>query len=374
MASRKTRRSTYQRGGGFAATPQPRAESVRVPGSSTRREQVRLPPRTLAPPRTIGLQLARLVSEAPGGDEWLHEVKFDGYRLLLWRNGRQVRISSRGNQDWTGKLPRAAEALRSLPCRSCVLDGELISVDEAGVSHFARLQQNFGEPGGEARMQIMVFDLLWLDGRDLRDEPQLTRKEALARLLKKPPLPLKLTAFTRGRGALTIERACSAGLEGIVCKDSAAPYRAGRPGSWLKVKCVASDEFAIVGYTRGEGARDALGSLLLAVPDGKAWRYVGRVGTGFNDATLRELRRRMRAATERVNLHNAPAGAQLRGASPIWVRPELIAEIEYRGYTRDGLLRQASFKGLRRDRSIASLRPAGRDRAAVHVPVEGGEG
>ncbi len=327
------------------------------------------------PPAQIGLQLARLVNEAPPGREWLHEVKYDGYRLLIWRSGDLVRITSRGSQDWTRRLPATAGAVARLPCSNCVLDAELVALDPNGVSSFGKLQQLFGAPSAEAQLRVMVFDLLYLDGVDLRPLPQSERKTRLAQLLSGAAPPLLLTTYTTGDGAGAARAACQHGLEGIVSKAANAPYSEGRGGAWRKIKCVESDEFAIVGYTAGHGAREKLGSLLLGTPVGAAWRYVGRVGTGLNATTLTALLRRLKPATAPVAFQNAPSRAQLRGSQPLWVSPTLVIEVEYRGRTSDGLLRQASVKGLRPDRSIESVRPGRRDTARVrntenHVRME----
>jgi bifunctional non-homologous end joining protein LigD len=321
------------------------------------------------PPR-IGLQLARLVAQAPEGDAWLHEVKFDGYRVLIWRTGALARITSRGNQDWTPKLPGVAAAVRELPVRSCVLDGELIALDARGRSNFGQLQQLFGEGASRSRLRVMVFDLLFLDGQDLRELPQVERKRSLARLLKGRHEPLELSAYSVGNGPDAAREACRKGLEGIVSKLAAAPYREGRGGAWLKVKCVDSDEYVVLAYTAGQGARERLGSLLLGAPGrDSTWRYRGRVGTGLNAHTISELLRHLHRAAEPPQLENPVTRQQLRGATPVWVRPELVVEVEFRGYTEDGLLRQASLKGLRRDRSVRSLTPADRNVARVKAPA-----
>jgi bifunctional non-homologous end joining protein LigD len=319
-------------------------------------------------PARIGLQLARLVDAAPAGDEWLHEVKFDGYRVLAWRNGAEVRITSRGGQDWTAKLPDTVAAIRDLPCRSCILDGELITLDSSGRSSFGLLQQRFGERDAERRLRVMLFDLLFLDGEDLRTRSQLERKKKLAKLLRHQHSPLVLSTFRVGGGAQAASEACARGLEGIVSKRADAPYADGRGGAWLKVKCVDSDEFAIIGYTRGKGARERLGSLLLASPtSGGGWRYRGRVGTGMDERRIDELLQRLEKlhATQPARLEGAPSRAQLRGATPLWVRQAQVVEVEFRGYTEDQLLRQASVKGVRPDRSVDSLRPSQRDSARV---------
>jgi bifunctional non-homologous end joining protein LigD len=324
-------------------------------------------------PRRIGLQLARLVAQAPEGDAWLHEVKFDGYRALIWRNGPEARITSRGNQDWTLKLPTAELAVRELPCRSCILDGELVALESGGRSSFGQLQQLFGEGVARSHLRVKVFDLLYLDGQDLRALPQLERKRRLARLLRGDRLPLELSIYTVGNGPQAARAACQQGLEGIVSKLAAAPYREGRGGAWLKIKCVDSDEYVILAYTAGQGARERLGSLLLGSPGGNSgWRYRGRVGTGLDEHTISELLHHLRRTGEPPRLANPPTRQQLRGATPVWVRPELVVEVEFRGYTEEGLLRQASLKGLRRDRRVQSLRPAARDIADVTAPTSDG--
>jgi bifunctional non-homologous end joining protein LigD len=320
------------------------------------------------PPANVGLQLARLVDAAPAGEEWLHEVKFDGYRVLAWRDARRVRITSRGGQDWTDKLPAAAAAIARLRCRSCILDGELVTFDEAGRSSFGLLQQRFGATDDEGRLQVMLFDLLFLDGEDLRPWPQLERKQKLAALLQHAAAPLVLSSYVIGGGPRAARAACARGLEGIVAKRIDAPYQDGRGGAWLKIKCVDSDEFAIIGYTRGKGARQRLGSLLLAAPTAAGgWRYCGRVGTGMDERRIDELLQRLsRLEVARAPaLAGAPTRTQLRGATPLWVRPRLVVEVEFRGYTEEKLLRQASLKGVRADRSVESLRPARRNVARV---------
>jgi bifunctional non-homologous end joining protein LigD len=322
-------------------------------------------------PQQVGLQLARLVAQAPEGVGWLHEVKYDGYRVLIWRNGKAVRITSRGDQDWSARLPGVGVAVRQLPCRTCILDGELVALDAQGRSDFGRLQRGFADVVESKRLRVMVFDVLYEDGVDVRDLPQLERKTRLAHLLEKCAAPLELTAYALGKGAAAARAACEAGLEGIVCKATDAPYREGRPGTWVKVKCVDSDEYAIVGYTEGQGARARLGSLLLGSPAAaNAWRYRGRVGTGLDESTIANLLRRLESTGKPVRLENPPTRIQLRGAQPIWTEPKLVVEVEFRGETADGLLRQASLKGIRADRSVASLRKRRRDSARVESHLD----
>lgn len=302
-------------------------------------------------PREIGLQLARLSNEAPAGADWIHELKYDGYRFIAMRENRRVRIVSRNGSDWTRKLPALRDALLALPCRDCIVDGELVVYDEHGRSSFDLLQRTFGN--GDADISAVVFDLLYLDGRDLRGEPQDARKHALESLIGGAAAPLQLSETISGDGADVVQAACQLGLEGIVCKSRSAPYRQGRGAAWLKVKCVQSDEFVVVAYTRGHGARAALGSLLLAQPAsaGQPWRYVGRVGSGFSDALIKDLKSRFKPTRSPVTLANPPNRADLRGAQPVWLKPELVVEVNFRAWTQEHILRQASLKGLRPDKS-----------------------
>ncbi|HET8882824.1 MAG TPA: DNA ligase D [Solimonas sp.] len=313
-------------------------------------------------PREVGLQLARLVDTAPGGDGWVHEIKYDGYRFIALRQNRRVKLVSRNGIDWSDKLPALRDAILALPCRECIVDGELVVYDAAGHSSFDLLQQRFGDAdGGDIR--AIVFDLLYLDGRDLRGETQDARKAALETLLDNAPAPLQLSETIVGDGREAAAAACRLGLEGIVSKARGAPYRAGRGGDWLKIKCVQSDEFVIVGYTHGARARAALGSLLLAQASarGKRWRYVGRVGSGLSAAAIDDLLRRLKPAKTAVPLERPPTAGDLRGARPIWVKPTLVVEVSFRAWTSDGILRQASVKGLRPDKSPDDL--AAPDRA-----------
>lgn len=322
---------------------------------------------SLPTPDQFELELARLHERAPQGEDWLHEVKYDGYRMLAWRRGRELQLLSRNRLDWTEKLPVIADAILGLDCRSCVLDGELVVFDEHGRSRFDLLQKQFNLAQAQT-VRYAVFDLLALNGDDLRDAPLLERKAALSRLLDAndpATSPLVVSGFLRGNGALAYQRACEAGLEGVISKSVDAPYRGGRGDSWRKLKCIDSDEFVIVGYTPGKGSRGALGSLLLAEPRGKAWRYVGRVGTGMDSAMLERLHDQLKVAKGKPELIDAPNAKQLRGAKPTWVQPGIVVEVEFRGRTGDDFLRQAAFKGLRPDKSPADLRDSDRGKEAT---------
>lgn len=333
---------------------------------------------TFPPPDQFEFELARLHQRAPEGDGWLHEVKYDGYRMLAWRDDRDLRLLSRNRLDWTGKLPVIADAILALDCRGCVLDGELVVFDEHGRSRFDLLQKEFNRARAQA-VRYAVFDLLALNGDDLRDTPLLERKSALSRLLEPSssgPLagPLVFSGYVRGNGELAHRRACEAGLEGVMSKLVQSPYRGGRGDEWRKLKCIDSDEFVIVGYTPGKGSRGALGALLLAEPRGKQWRYVGRVGTGMDTEMLQRLHAQLKRvqsnrATRKPELVDAPDARQLRGARPVWVQPDTVVEVAFRGRTGDDFLRQASFKGLRPDKSPNDLRDSDRAAEAPHMPA-----
>jgi bifunctional non-homologous end joining protein LigD len=345
----------------------------RAPGA--RRRPVRdAKTAALPPPDQFEFELARLHRRAPEGDGWLHEVKYDGYRMLAWRQACGLQLLSRNRLDWTTKLPAIADAIRALDCRNCVLDGELIVFDEHGRSRFDLLQKEFNRAQAQA-VRYAAFDLLVLNDDDLRDAPLLERKAALARLLGHAgsagpsTSPLVFSAHLRGNGALAYKRACEAGLEGVISKSADAPYRGGRGDAWRKLKCVDSDEFVIVGYTPGKGSRGALGALLLAEPRGTQWRYVGRVGTGMDTDMLKRLHAQLKPVGRKPELIDAPNTKQLRGARPVWVQPESVVEVAFRGRTGDDFLRQASFKGLRPDKSPEDLRDSDRTEEALHMPA-----
>ena len=344
------------------------------PAARARRTARKTTQAALPEPEQFEFELARLHQRAPEGDGWLHEVKYDGYRMLAWRNGHELQLLSRNRLDWTEKLPTIADAIQALDCRSCVLDGELVVFDEHGRSRFDLLQKEFNRAQAEM-VRYAVFDLLALNGDDLRDAPLHERKAALSRLLETSSDVLVISGFLRGNGALAYRRACEAGLEGVISKSVDALYRGGRGDSWRKLKCIDSEEFVIVGYTPGKGSRGALGALLLAEPRGEQWRYVGRVGTGMDTDMLKRLhaqlkRVQLNPAKRKPELIDAPNTKQLRGARPVWVQPEVVVEVAFRGRTGEDFLRQGSFKGLRPDKSPGDLRDSDRAEEPKHMPAK----
>jgi bifunctional non-homologous end joining protein LigD len=303
-------------------------------------------------------ELATLVSAAPEGDEWLHELKFDGYRLVAVLEHGSVRLLTRNGNDWTERMPALARTLARLK-RDAVLDGELVVLDEHGVSNFQRLQNSLSA-GSSAELVYYAFDLLFLDGADQRSLPLVERKRALAELWKSVPASarsvLRTSDHVVGQGAAFFRTACDLGVEGIVSKRADAPYRAGRGRDWLKVKCLKRQEFVIVGFTDPGGSRSHFGALLLAVRGERGFVYAGRVGTGFTEASLGELRSALDplGAKRELELENAPRGAHARGVH--WVEPKLVAEVAFTGFTEDGLLRHPTFQGLREDKRPDEVR------------------
>lgn len=328
-------------------------------------------------PRDRAPQLATLVSAPPEGDEFLHEAKLDGYRLLAVvragsakavsrstaQRANHVELWTRGNQEWSERFPSLVQRLSELPLGNVLLDGELVAFDERGRSSFQLLQNAIGSKK-EAELVYVVFDLLHQDGYDLRNVPLIERKAALQELLATAgadPRRLRFSEHVIGRGAEFFGEVCELGLEGIVSKRIDAPYRKARSRSWLKCKCIQRQEFVIGGYTDPSGSRSALGALLVGLYDesGKL-RYSGKVGTGFTDRSLEELQARLsKLAQSRPAFSNPPRGAAARGVH--WVRPELLAEVAYSEITDAGKLRHPSFQGLRQDkpaREVTLERPA----------------
>jgi bifunctional non-homologous end joining protein LigD len=299
-------------------------------------------------------QLATLVSDPPPGDGWVHEIKLDGYRILLRIERGRVKLLTRSRQDWTTRFPAVAAAAAALPVKEALLDGEIVALDAAGVSSFQALQQADQLESGRSLVYV-AFDLLFLDGHDLRPLPLVERKARLARLLRGRRGRLRYSAHFDVPGRRVYERACRLGLEGIVAKQKNAPYASGRGPAWLKVKCVARQEMVIGGYTDPEGARAEFGSLLLGVHDRDGRLvYAGRVGTGFDHATLRSLGARLRKLAQRASPF-APDGPRPPAQGAHWVKPELVTEVAFTEWTRDGLLRHPAFEGLREDKPAAQV-------------------
>jgi bifunctional non-homologous end joining protein LigD len=311
--------------------------------------------RSAALPREPRPQLATLSAEAPTGSGWLHEIKFDGYRILAALSAGRARLLSRNGKDWTSRFPNIARRLGALPVGDALLDGELVALESDGTSSFRRLQDALGRADTDS-VVYQIFDLLHLDGFDLRPAPLAQRKRALAELLDTAATgdraTLRYTEHIEGQGPDFYAQVCRLGLEGMVSKRSDARYRGGRSRAWLKVKCTRHEELVIGGYTAPRGSRTGFGALLLGAWRGARLVYAGKVGTGFSQRQLATLLARLqKLEVPDSPFHQPPAQAGVR-----WVRPRLVAEVEFSEWTRDGLLRHPTYRGLREDRDAARIR------------------
>jgi len=299
-------------------------------------------------------QLAKLADKAPTTGAWLHEIKWDGYRLVTTVVGGKVRIWSRNGIEWTDKVPEIRDAIAQLGLREAAFDGELIA-GTGTQQDFGLLQATLsGERQGT--LSYALFDLLHLEGVDVASAPLLARKQLLADVLKDPPRHLAYSSHIEGDGDKAFELASQGEFEGIICKRADLPYEHGRSDSWKKVKRLESGEFAVVGYTPGKGARAGFGSLLLARPDRQhGWVYAGRVGSGFSDQLIDQLQKRIGKAGGKAPSVHLPPGvdADLRLAK--WFAPMFVVEVFIRGIGNSGVLRQPSLKAVRPDKGIADL-------------------
>ncbi|MCC6677755.1 MAG: DNA ligase D [Phycisphaerales bacterium] len=300
-------------------------------------------------------QLCTPSDTIPGGAGWVHEVKFDGYRLLARRTPAGVRIITRGGKDWTSKFGPIAEAMAALDVDSAVIDGEAAIMDAAGRSSFQALQKAI-KHGDYGRLTFHVFDLLYCDGFDLTSSPLLARKALLHRIIPANGSTLRYSDHVEADGSTVQRDACRLGLEGIISKRGDAPYVQARSPSWVKFKCGLRQEFIIVGYTGPTGGRRHFGSLLLAAHDGEdRLVYAGRVGTGFDEESLADIAARLKPlARDDSGLDVGPSRAEARGVR--WVEPRLVAEVALSQWTADARLRHPTFHGLREDKPPSSVR------------------
>lgn len=312
-----------------------------------------------AMPGFISPQLAQMATRPPEGDDWLHELKLDGYRIQLHfrkeslRSGKkagptEVRLLTRKGLDWTHRMPEIATAAERLPVEGAIFDGELVVLNEKGVTNFADLQAAF-EEGHRQRLTYFVFDLLHLDGKNCRKLPLNERQDLLRRLIDElgETDHIRLSEHLVGHGEEIFEKACASGAEGIVSKRASGLYQSGR-GGWLKIKCVHEQEFVIGGYTLPADSRSGVGALLVGYYDKDKLIYAGRCGTGFTQKTQKLLRERMEPLERKTSPFEPASTITARGVR--WVNPQLVAQIRFSTWTSDGLVRQSSFKGLREDK------------------------
>jgi bifunctional non-homologous end joining protein LigD len=303
-------------------------------------------------------QLAKLVTAVPDGGDWLYEMKYDGYRILAYLEGGGARLITRNGRDYTGRFPGVASSLADWAAgRAMVLDGEMTVTDDAGKTDFQALQ-NAMKKAREQRLTYIVFDLLALDGVDLRGERLIQRKEALEALMKDTPENLWYSRHVRGNGKESLAAACGLGMEGIVGKRADSVYSGTRNGDWIKLKCNKRQEFVIGGYALTDKKTSGLSSLLLGVYDGGELLYTGRAGTGWSESDAAALQKKL----EGIRRPDSPfkTAPKARPNEEItWVEPQLVAEIRFAEMTKERLLRQASFKGLRTDKSPREVKMEG---------------
>ena len=306
-------------------------------------------------PATLKPQLATLVESPPKGD-WRYEVKFDGYRILARIEDGEVRLFTRNGHDWSARLPSQAKALARLKLRSAWLDGEMVVTNEQGVADFQALQNAFDATRDE-QIIYYLFDLPFLNGLDLRQCPLQQRRTALAAVLEKADAEcLRFSADFNEPVESLLDSACKMDIEGLIGKRLDSPYVNRRSNDWIKLKCQQRQEFVIVGYTDPKGSREAFGALLLALhdPDSGELRYAGKVGTGFSNTTLNNIRQRLAPLEVRkAQFGNPPRGAEATGVH--WLKPQLLAEVAYAQMTREGVVRHSVFHGLRDDKPARSI-------------------
>ncbi len=296
--------------------------------------------------------LCKLVDEIPQGEGWIHETKYDGYRLLAAIGPGGAKLFTRNEKDWTQRFSAIAEALEDLDCESALIDGEAAVIGQDGLTDFSALQNAFtGE--GEVEIAYFAFDLLKLDGEDLRGDTLTERKKKLAQLLNGQSGVLRYADHVSEDGDTVFKRACEAGAEGVVSKRADSTYEAGRDGRWRKIKCERREEAVIVGWSPSDKADREFASLILATCEDGEWVYRGRVGTGF-DA---EDRAAIYKALTRIERKTPPLeGAPSRIAKDArWVTPKLVAEIHYTERTKDGAFRHPAFVGLREDKEAGEV-------------------
>ncbi|MCW3152936.1 DNA ligase D [Achromobacter spanius] len=332
--------------------PQTAPQSARETAHPKQPPPAKLPGRPADLPASFKPQLATLVDGLPPhAQDWLYELKFDGYRLLVRIEGDSVKLYTRNGHDWSAKLPHIVQAFAKLPAKWAWVDGEVVVLNDQGVPNFQALQNAF-DNDRTGDIVFYAFDLPFIGCRDLREEPLTVRRKLLAQLMDASQDDcLRFSEAFKEAPANLVASACKMGLEGLMAKRQSAPYVSRRSDSWLKIKCAKRQEFVIVGYTAPQGAREGLGALLLAVhEDDGALRYAGKVGTGFDRQGLIALHKTLSA----IRTDKKPvSGGQAKGVQ--WVKPERVAEVSFGEWTSGGHIRHSVFRGLRQDKPPSQI-------------------
>ena len=318
--------------------------------------------------KIIKPQLATLVKQAPSGNEWLHEIKYDGYRILTKiftaNKNTQLQLLTRNSLDWTKKFPVISKELNKLDFSDVIFDGEIVALDEQGNVKFQLLQNELDPKKVSKKIQLVyyVFDLIYYNGYDLSKVPLIQRKELLQQILPKNDNIIKYADHIIGNGPYLFEQACQLNLEGIISKKVNSLYYQKRTKEWVKTKCIAKKDFFIAGFTKPQGAREYFGALLIGCYEGKKLVYSGRVGTGFNTDLLEKLSKLMKPL-QTIDCPFDKLPPQSKNAT--WIKPEIEIEVDYREFTADKVLRHASFKALKEDRITLSKSKASKNQKSL---------
>lgn len=317
-------------------------------------------------PRFIDLMKPKLVETAPAAGDWIYELKFDGFRVEAIKNDAKVKLVSRNENDLTKKFDQVAAAVASLPCAECVIDGEVVAIDEEGRSSF-QLLQSYEMDGATTPLYYYVFDLLQLEGKNLTGLPLTIRKETLRQLCATVPDPIRYSGELGRNADALLDEVQRRGLEGIIGKQAQSLYEAGRrSGAWIKLKCISEQEFVIGGYTPPEGARKYFGALLVGYYENKRLLFAGKVGTGFNTKMLAMLYKKFQAAAREdcpfADLPSKQGGQWVQGITPgmmrkiSWIDPVFVCQVKFAEWTRDAKLRAPVFLGLREDKAPTEVK------------------
>lgn len=310
---------------------------------------------TLSPskmPTIIHPQLATLIDAPPESDKWLHELKFDGYRIIAFKTGKTVKLMTRNQNDFTQPFKKIADQIKKLPVKNLILDGEVVLLDKNNKSNF-QLLQNSLKDNKDHHFVYFVFDVIYYDKYDLMVLALLQRKEMLSKIVGKDNKILRLSSYTRGHGKEIYAKSCELGMEGIVSKEIDSHYEEKRTKTWLKIKCIKRQEFVIGGYTKPKGSRGYFGALLLGVyNENEELVYCGNVGTGFTQDSLADIFHKLKRYEEKASSFSTkvPGVKQVK-----WVKPKWVCEVEFTEWTQDGMLRHPSFKGLRMDKPAKKI-------------------